>query len=278
MRSAESGVDSGTNRGCVSALARAHVARWPPRVSRGTGRLTMLGPQGRRLAVCFVLANTAVVTGAVSFFARPLKLEASVKVQRAVYEGMATRGGAGGSEDWLVRSHACRVLMPALMGVVADGLGLGWPRAFGLVRLISIMAAYAMLFLYLRQLFTEPVALSGVLLVAATVPITFSNWHELPTDFPDVFFWTLGLLLIRRQSLLLFTAVVFLATLNRETSLLLGTLLCVRCTTGTNQSFRRGWLLAVVLAWALPYFWLKWWTGVPVTGQLPQLRVQPARA
>lgn len=232
--------------------------------------MRFLGSRGRSLAVYAVLANTAIVTGAVSFFGRPFNHEASVEVQRGVYESLRTRGAGGKSADWLVRSHSGRVLMPVLMGGLAEPLGLGWPRAFGLVRLLSIAAAYFALFVYFRALFIEPVALCGVLFVASAVPITFSNGHELPTDFPDVFFWAAALLLLRRRALLAFTLVVAVATLNRETCLFLAVLLCLRWFLASRDDrFSRWWLAAAVAAWALPYFLLKWWTQIPATGGYP---------
>ena len=111
--------------------------------------------------------------------------------------------------------------MPILVDLVAR-MGVPWPYAFSLLRLLSIFAAYLAFHCYLRTWFQDEAAVLGTLFVAASVPLTFvSSWWEIISDFPELLAFTLGLWAIHSKKHLGLALVTFAGTLNRETTALL---------------------------------------------------------
>jgi hypothetical protein len=99
----------------------------------------------------------------------------------------------------------------------------GWTRAttWHVSRLAWILAAYLAFHVYLRTWYTPPYALLGTALVAATLPLTFTNSWAHPDHIPELALFTLGCLAIARRQEALVAVSLTLAVLNRETGLFL---------------------------------------------------------
>jgi hypothetical protein len=223
-----------------------------------------MSPRLRETAFIAIIINMAIIAGALSFSTRPIPISESVKIQKTIWEDAHTYKAGSQSPSWLVRSNSGRLLVPAAIASLR-GIGLSWEQGFSLVRLITIIASYLLFFYYLRGWFKPELALIGLLFMSATVPLTFSNWHELPTDFPELAFFTLAYWLLRQDAVRYLFPLVLVATLNRETAFLIPVLaVLMRWDRGPKESFRFAVLLG--LAWLLPYVALRWWTGIPLLG------------
>jgi hypothetical protein len=146
---------------------------------------------------------------------------------------------ATGFADLRMRQHAARAWTayipevvdgsaeaPGRYRVLAPFLGRGIERISGLspatvwylTRLAWILAAYLICHLYLRTWFDHGQAGAGTLLVAATIPLTFTNSWGHPDHFPELALFTLGCLAAARRADAAFAAALVLAALNRETA------------------------------------------------------------
>jgi hypothetical protein len=218
----------------------------------------------RELAFAAIVVNMAIIAGALSFSTRPIPITESVQIQRTIWDSAHKHGAGAQNTNWLVRSNSGRLLVPAIIASLVE-LGLPWDRAFSLVRLATIIASYLVFFYYLRAWFKPEVALAGFLFMSTTIPLTFSNWHELPTDFPELLFFTVAYWLLRSGTVALLFPLVAVATVNRETAVLIPVLaLLMRWDQGRGASLRLAASLA--LSWLIPYLMIRWWTGVPILG------------
>jgi hypothetical protein len=208
--------------------------------------------------------NMSIVAGALSFSTRPIPISESAAIQARIWDTAHERGAGGRHPEWLVRSNCGRLLVPALIAGVSR-LGVSWDRAFSLVRLATIVAAYLVFFYYLRGWFDPTIAMAGFLFMCATMPLTFSNWHELPTDFPELLFFTLAYWVLRENRVGWLVPLVAVATLNRETAVFIPVLAFLA---NLHRGIWRAVLLGMALGvtWAVPYCALRWWTGVPLVG------------
>jgi hypothetical protein len=111
-----------------------------------------------------------------------------------------------------------RVLAPFLERGFERVSGLSPASAWYLTRLAWILAAYAALHAYLRTWFEDGQAGAGTLLVAATLPLTFTNSWGHPDHFPELALFTLGCLAAARRADMAFAATLVIAALNRETA------------------------------------------------------------
>ena len=93
--------------------------------------------------------------------------------------------------------------------------------AWYITRLLWIAAALCILHVYLRTWFPPAAALAGVGVVAATLPLTFTNSWPHPDHMPELALFTAGALAIARRKDVLFAIVLALAAFNRETSVFL---------------------------------------------------------
>jgi hypothetical protein len=156
--------------------------------------------------------------------------------------------------------------MPGIIGAVASATRLSWPFSFSLVRLISIFVAFLAFYLYLKGWFSDTIAIVGTLIVAATVPLTFNNFFEYPTDFPELLVFTMGLWCIRERRDWLLCAVIAIGTLNRETTVFLPLILLL---SRFDKNAIRVTLLKAATAgmsWLVPLACLRWWTGIGLMG------------
>jgi hypothetical protein len=111
-----------------------------------------------------------------------------------------------------------RVLMPfALQGAVR-ATGADPMTIWHLSRLAGFFASWVALHAYLRTWFPLSGAVAGTLLVAATLPLTFTNSWAHPDHIPELALFTLGCFAIARGRDALFAIALVAASLNRETA------------------------------------------------------------
>ncbi|HET7697865.1 MAG TPA: hypothetical protein VFK57_19285 [Vicinamibacterales bacterium] len=140
-----------------------------------------------------------------------------------------------------------RVLAPFLNHYLAQSTGWSAQNVWYATRLAWIFLAFCIMHAYLRTWFEPEVALAGVALVAASLPLTFTNSWAHPDHMPELALFTLGALAIARERWLLFAAALAAAALNRETSVFL-VLLCAiarpfsRRAAGLTLAFAAEWL------------------------------------
>jgi hypothetical protein len=85
-----------------------------------------------KLILAFYL-GLAIVTGAVSFFCRPIKLQQATELQKQIWTSFTKYGEAGKTDDLSFKCSSTRILMPAIMRGVVAVTGLKWDYAFSLV-------------------------------------------------------------------------------------------------------------------------------------------------
>lgn len=231
----------------------------------------------------------AIILGAVSFFGRPreigaeadrklrvqstathtpqLQIAEAVHLQRKIWESFQVKGSAAEDRaDYVYRVNSTRILMPALNAFVVRVTGLGWDKVFSLLRLMLIALTLLTFHWYLRRWFDVPIAMLGTLIMAATLPLTFNIYYELPTDFPEILAYTIGLwcILERRYALLCLTIII--GTLNRETTIFLPLILLLDLFGKVSFARLTALCAATGFSWLIPTLLLKWWTGIELLG------------
>jgi hypothetical protein len=111
-----------------------------------------------------------------------------------------------------------RVLMPFALDGTVRATGADPMTIWHLSRLIGFFASWVVLHAYLRTWFPLHAAIAGTLLVAATLPLTFTNSWAHPDHIPELALFTLGCFAIARGRDALFAITLVVATLNRETA------------------------------------------------------------
>ena len=151
-----------------------------------------------------------------------------------------------------------RVLVPFALDVLAKATGLSPAAAWHLSRLALFVAAYFIFLAYLRTWFSEPFALLGTAMVAATLPLTFTNSWAHPDHAAELALFTGACLAIARDRTAWVFSLLAVATLNRETAAFLVPLYLVAGPLTRKRLFVTG-LLA--LEWASIYGGLRAWRG-----------------
>lgn len=111
-----------------------------------------------------------------------------------------------------------RVLMPFALDGAVRATGADPMTIWHLSRLAGFFASWVALHAYLRTWFPLSGAVAGTLLVAATLPLTFTNSWAHPDHIPELALFTLGCFAIARGRDALFAITLVAATLNRETA------------------------------------------------------------
>ncbi len=213
------------------------------------------------IVIVIACIHLALVAGSVSFFARRLPVTEGAQLQENVWEAFRA-GKLSPDEDHLVFVNSTRILMPAAMALLNRITGLSWPRTFSIVRLFSILCAYLAFFYFLRQLFTMGESALGLLFLAATIPLTFNNYFELPTEFPETMFFSLGMICILKEYDWRLCLVILIGTLNRETACFLALIfLFVRWSWPLSWRFIFR-VAAVGFSWLAPLAWVRWRLGI----------------
>jgi hypothetical protein len=215
----------------------------------------------QRLLFVALCLQLALVTGAVSFFARQRPVTEAAALQRDAWLSFKERRLQPGMEPWTLL-YSARILMPALMATAVEVTGMTWPQAFSLIRLLSILCAYYIFYIYLKRYFSDFEALLGLLFLSATIPLTFNNWMEIPTDFPEIIIFSLGMMCILEGWRWLLCLVILIGTFNRETTCFLPLiLLFVEWPKRLSLPF----LFRIATAgfsWLIPLVFLRWWMGM----------------
>jgi len=111
-----------------------------------------------------------------------------------------------------------RVLAPFAHVWLVELTGWSDDTIWHLSRVFWFAAAYLALFWYLRTWFAPGTAAAGVLGVAATLPLTYTNSWAHPDAIPELALFTVGCALIARRRAGWLGPVLAVATLNRETA------------------------------------------------------------
>jgi hypothetical protein len=146
-----------------------------------------------------------------------------------------------------------RLLVPYLMAG-AKLAGVPYRVSHDALRLLFIVAAAVLFHWHLRRWFSLHEALTGTILVLLTITITFNNWLPVPTDIPELAGMTLcaGLLVRGRTAAML--AALAVATLNRETAIILVfVVVCWRYDRTSSVGRMVPIVAATVLTWAGAY-------------------------
>jgi len=181
------------------------------------------------------------------------------RLQQTLWYNLAVKGTSGSREDPVVRIHSSRVLFPFLMQV-PQALGVAAEHSFSLIRLLSIFLALMISHWFLLHWFDDALAFAGTLFMAATLPLTFTEWFEIPTDFVEIIIFTLGIWAIYRSKFALVCVLTLIGTLSRESTAVLPFFLFF--SVFERKSLK--WLLPVVsagLCWLIPLLILRWWVG-----------------
>jgi hypothetical protein len=215
----------------------------------------------RKLLLLALCLQLALVTGAVSFFSRQKPVTDAAALQRDAWLSFKGRQLQPGAEP-LALVFSARILMPALMASTVAVTGMSWPQAFSLIRLFSIICAYYIFFLYIRRYFSDFEALLGLLFLSATIPLTFNNHAEIPTDFPEIIIFSLGLMCVLEGWRWLLCLVILIGTFNRETTCFLPLVLLF-----VDWPKRLSWsflfrVAAAGFSWLIPTVFLRWWVGI----------------
>jgi len=137
----------------------------------------------------------------------------------------------------------------------------GWSPAtvWHLTRILWFFAAFLVVYLYLARWFRPEAALAGVLGVAATLPLTYTNSWAHADSIPELALFTLGCLAAVERRHVLFGLVLVVAALNRETAAFL-----VLAYALLHGGDRRAWgaILGFGVLFAVIFVGLRAWRGV----------------
>lgn len=114
-----------------------------------------------------------------------------------------------------------RVLVPYLHDIVATITHGDREIVWLALRLIGWFASFAIFYAYLRTWFPMASAIAGTALVAAGLPLTFTNSWAHPDHVAELALFTLGCLTVARGLNAAFAVTLAVATLNRETAVFL---------------------------------------------------------
>lgn len=114
-----------------------------------------------------------------------------------------------------------RVLVPFLNDSIARASGVTPGNVWFATRLAWIFAAFCIMHLYLRTWFPAEQALTGVAIMAATLPLMFTNSWAHPDHAAELALFPLAAAAIARRRDGWFALALPLAALNRETSVFL---------------------------------------------------------
>ena len=151
-----------------------------------------------------------------------------------------------------------RVLVPFTLDAAARITGLNPAPLWHASRLALFWAAYVLFFVYLQTWVRPHEALLGTAVVAATLPLTFTNSWAHPDHIAELALFTAGCLAIARQKTAWLFVVLAAATLNRETAVFLVPLFFLAAPISRQRILLTGLLL---LEWGAIYAGLRFWRG-----------------
>ena len=151
-----------------------------------------------------------------------------------------------------------RVLIPFANDVIVRATGAAPMNVFLLTRLLWFALAFVALHVYLRTWFAPAAAMTGTILTAALIPLTYTNSWPHPDHIPELALFTLACLAVARQHDGWFAAALVVASLNRETSAFLVLVYAVTRPFSRAHAMRTAGFAAV---WALIFVGLRLWRG-----------------
>jgi hypothetical protein len=151
-----------------------------------------------------------------------------------------------------------RVLVPFTVYGIVQSTGIPIPIVWHATRLALFFAAYIIFYAYLRTWFGHTPSLLGTALVAATLPLTFTNSWAHPDHVAELALFTAGCAAIAAHRVGWLAAILALATVNRETAVFLIPLYVL---TGQRIRSRLGVAAALALEWSAIYVGLRLWRG-----------------
>jgi hypothetical protein len=151
-----------------------------------------------------------------------------------------------------------RVLAPYAYHGLARATGLPPRESWVLFRWLSLFAALLAAHLYFSTWFDRAGAVLGALLIAALLPLTFTNGWAHPDHFVELCLFTLACACVARGWTAWFAIVLALNAFNRETSAFLVLLFLLA---GPIDRRRVALTAAVAALWAAISVGLRWWLG-----------------
>lgn len=151
-----------------------------------------------------------------------------------------------------------RVLVPYTLHWIASATGASMSSVWHATRLALFFAAYVVFYRYLRRWFPPTHSLLGTAIVAATLPLTFTNSWAHPDHIAELALFTAGCAAIAAERPLAVAAILAVAALNRETAVFLVPLYLVA---GERIVRRIPVTLALAAEWAAIYVGLRMWRG-----------------
>lgn len=151
-----------------------------------------------------------------------------------------------------------RVLVPFTIQGIASLTGAPISTVWHVTRLAAFLAAYLIFYAYLRLWFSPTHSLLGTGLVAATLPLTFTNSWAHPDHIPELALFTAGCAAVALGRLPLVAVILALAALNRETAVFLIPLYLL---TGKDLRSRIPGTALLALEYTAIYAGLRFWRG-----------------
>jgi len=227
-----------------------------------------LRPKSDLVVLALILSVSAVVAyGYLTRVDRPY-LEPRIGLHSRIIEGSAPS------------PYRYRVLVPLIAEVAIRGLSTAIPyeRAFllsyAMYDLLGVFFILVMLFLWLEKWFPRAWALSGVLFVAATMPIALRDHYFQPWSLLETALFSASLLAIYGERYGLLAFLLMLASLNREMAVFIPlAFLVTRVDVGgiLRQRGRIDWrpvllFVALLVEWAAIYLAIRY-----VQGEAPHI-------
>jgi hypothetical protein len=203
---------------------------------------------GRTLGLLSVLPlyiALAIAVGFVDHYARVYRDQAYVNSAAIVH----------GTADPPARY---RVLGPWIYDRLTKLTGLQAEDGWIVFRWTCLVGVFLAGHWYFRSWFSTGGAVAGNALIAALLPLTFTNSYGDPDTFIELLLLLLGCACIVRERMVLFLVVMLAAALNRETSFLL---VIVSLCAGPIDRRRLTWAAAASAVWAVVYVGLRWRLG-----------------
>lgn len=207
-----------------------------------------------------------LILGYISYFARPMSVSKAAEMQQQAWAAFVTKT-IPPDADFILPAISTRVLMPALIAVTAWISGMSWDIAFTILRLITAIIALIVFYWFLRRQFFQSLSVTGLLFLAATLPLTFNNHYEIPTDFPELITFTLGMACILERRIWLLCLVTAVGSLNRETSCFLPLIFLFVCWKWPLTISFILQITAVGFSWLIPLALLRYRMNIGWRGQ-----------
>lgn len=142
-----------------------------------------------------------------------------------------------------------RVLAPFLIDAATRTSGASPLIAFLIIRLLCIYAGLVTTHVYLRRWYAPAAALLGTTLMAALLPLTFTNSWAHPDSMVEIVLFTAGCAAVVTKRDGWFFAILMLAALNRETSAFLLLLWAWQRLSSERTTAMLGRIIGVSSAW-----------------------------